>query len=395
MLFITTLSKTNTMTLFRRGLLVACLAIGSLVAISSCSKDYSDDTEIPKVLEPTLYSGNNNNYVYAIDPLTGAKKWEFNAKSPVVANVVIHNNAAWVGTTGGMLYKLDRITGKVISERNMGAPIVVAPLTRNNILYVASGSKLHSIDNGTLATIFEANAGTAISGAPTMNRIEGKEHEYVFLSNIGGQVKTFRADSLFDGWTFTSPLPGAFNSAVCVENESVAYIGNQNGFLYAINTRDGSMKWSYRTDGGIASSPITIGGNILFGSNDTYFYSIDTETGRLRWRIKTGDRITGSAYVYNQNVYFGSYDKEFYCVDIIDGVVTWKIPTPAIIKSSPVVYQNRIYFTGYDNVLYCLDPEDGGQYWTKNIYGQSDGSVMIDGISSVSVAATDGNHILK
>lgn len=383
------------MTLIRRGLLIACLAITSMVGISSCSKNYSDDTAIPQTLVPTLYTGNNNNFVYAIDPLNGSKLWEFNAGSPVVAGVVIHNNAAWVGTTAGMLYKLDRITGKLISQRNMGDAIVVTPLTRNNVLYVAAGSKLHFIDNGTLGTIFEANAGFPISGAPTIEAILGKEHEYVFISNAGGQVRTFRADSLFNGWTFDAPTPGAFTSSVCVENDEVAYIGNENSFLYAINTRDGSLKWSYKTDGGIASSPLIIGGNVLFGSNDTRFYSIDSETGRLRWRIATGDRITGSAYVYQQNVYFGSYDKEFYCVDIIDGVVTWKIPTPAIIKSSPVVYQDRIYFTGYDNILYCLDPEDGGQYWTKNIYGQSDGSVMIDGLSTVVVPATDGNHPLK
>jgi len=384
------------MTLFRRGLLVACLAIGSLVAITSCSKDYSDDTQIQQVLEPTLYTGNNNNFVYAVDPLTGTKKWEFNAKSPVVANVVIHNNAAWVGTTAGMLYKLDRITGKVISERNMGASITTTPFVLDSRIFIAAGSVIHFIDNGTLESIDQNDVGARITSAPSHAEFLAFENaDILFVTTETGQVKALSAALLDLIWTFNAPSPGAIISSVCNLDDLTAIVGSQSGDLYAINIFDGALKWTYETDGGIASSPITIGGNVLFGSDDTYFYSVDSETGRLRWKIKTGDRITGSAYVYNQNVYFGSYDKEFYCVDIIDGVVTWQIPTPAIIKSSPVVYQNRIYFTGYDNVLYCLDPEDGGQYWTKNIYGQTDGSVTIDGVTSVSVAATDGNHSLK
>lgn len=382
------------MNICRRSLLAAGLAVTSMFTFNSCKKEYSNDTVIPKEVSTTLYIGNNNNFVYAMDPLTGEKKWELNAGSPVLTSVVIHNNAAWISSSAGILYKVNRITGKIINQRDFGAPILVTPLSYNNILYVAAGSRLHLIDNGTLATIHSGDAGGIITGAPTIHDIVGKAHKQVFVS-AQNTVRTFREDSLFTNATFTAPDPGSFVSSPCVENDSIMYIGNQNGKVYAVNTRTNAVKWSYTTGGAITSTILTIGGNILFGSYDSRFYSLDTETGRLRWSIKTGDRISSSPFVYKQNVYFGGYDRNVYNIDIIDGTVNWKVPTVGLIKGSPIVYKDKVYIAGYDQIMICIDTETGEQHWNKTIGGLVEGSPMLDDVTISIVPATDGAHPLK
>lgn len=382
------------MKIFRQSIILGGIALLGLGTLNSCKKEFSEEPVIEAVATPSVYIGNNNNFVYALDPTTGAKKWEINAGSAVLASVVVHDNAAWVASSAGMLYKVNRATGKVVAERNFSAPILVTPLVYDGKIYVAAGSKIHLIDNTALTTIFSEDAGGAITGAPTIHNILGVEYPMLFVS-AQNTVRSFRYDSLFVNTTFTAPDAGTFAMSPCIENDTVMYIGNLNGKVYAVNTRNNTVKWSYTSGGPITSTVLTIGGNILFGSADRNFYSIDTETGRLRWKHLTGGEITGAPYVYNQNVYFGSFDKFVYCIDIIDGEVVWQLETPALMKGSPVVSQEKVYIAGYDQIMYCLNAEDGKQYWTKNIGGTVDGAPMVDNIDTESVSAIDGNHPLK
>lgn len=382
------------MNIFRRNLLLVGLAVSGVFVLQSCSKDFSPDTVIPKEVTSTVYIGDNSNFVYALDPDNGEKKWELNTGGPVLANVVIYDNAAWIGSTSGMLYKVDRATGAIINSRNMGSAISVTPLKFKDNLYVAAGNTLHMIDKNTLQSLFTGAAGGSITGAPTGHSILGFEHDHVFVS-AGNTVRSFRYDSLFVNTTFTCPDPGSFEMSPCIENDTVMYIGNTNGNVYAVNTRTNAVRWSYTTGGAIYSTLLTVGGNILFGSHDSRFYSIDTETGMLRWNIKTGDRISSAPYVHNQDVYFGGYDKHVYCIDIIDGVVKWKVPTVGLIKGSPVVAKDKVYIAGYDQIMICLDAETGEQHWNKNIGGMVDGAPMVDNISSIYVPAIDGSNPLK
>jgi outer membrane protein assembly factor BamB len=41
-----------------------------------------------------------------------------------------------------------------------------------------------------------------------------------------------------------------------------------DGNMYALHLEDGSLRWQFATGGPIESSPISYGGNIIFGSYD-------------------------------------------------------------------------------------------------------------------------------
>ena len=64
----------------------------------------------------TIYFGSTDNFVYAVDGKTGAKKWSFETKSPIQSSPAIGSNGnVYIGSD--MLYCLDGKTGAKIWER--------------------------------------------------------------------------------------------------------------------------------------------------------------------------------------------------------------------------------------------------------------------------------------
>lgn len=373
-----------------RNYFLAICAIFCLGSLTACHK-YSTDTPFPDVYTATIFTASNNKIVYALDPKTGATKWKFSVSAEVHATPVLFANALWVGTIDGNLYKINKLTGELIESENLGGPIEGTPLPNGATLLVPSGNQLLAINPDDLSTDWAYNMGSAIVSSPTIHNIDGGEQNAIFIAGIGNTVAALKQGG-FLLWTYTPATAGAFYSSPCVVNDSFLYIGNDNGNMYAVYTKDGSQKWAYPTQGQVRSSPISIGGNVLFGSNDRNFYSVDTATGLLRWKLLTQDIITSSPSVYNQDVYFGGYDNMIYCIDIIDGTIKWKKPTFGLIKSSPVIANGSVYFSSFDKNLYKLDANDGSQKWVKDIYGQMECSAIVDGIDTVSVPSINGNY---
>jgi outer membrane protein assembly factor BamB len=379
------------MNLRRRYWALAASAIFTLAGLNSC-KDMSSDLPLPDVYTQTLFVSSNNQIVYAVDPVSGNRKWKLAVDGEVHATPVLHTGALWISTTAGTLYKLNQQYGTEIIKRTFGGGIVGTPLGYGKgMLLVVSGNTLHAIDVNTLADVWTYDAGSPVLTSPTSHRIAGIQDNAIFISTTGNKVIALDPLGALL-WEFIPSTNGAFYSSPCVVNDSFLYVGNDNGYMYSVKTQDGSEKWRFLTDGQIKSSPIHIGGNVMFGSNDRTFYSVDSSTGQLRWKVKTNDIIQSSPSVYNQYVYFGSYDGSIYCIDIIDGKVKWKSLTFGLIKSSPLLYRGDVYFGSFDKNLYRLDANDGSQKFVFNVNGQMECSPIIDSVGGAAVPSISGNY---
>lgn len=380
------------MNLLSKRILLACCAALSLAYLPSCKNTFSDDLPLPDIYTPSVFVASNNKIVYAVDVASGETKWKHSVDGEVHATPVLHREALWIGTTEGTLYRLDYKTGEEIETRTFPGPISGTPLIYGPGLIVVAGSQVFNINPDDLeADFWTYNMGGTINASPAVHNIAGGAQNAVFVAGENNSVVALDADGEVL-WQYTPTEAGAFYSSPCVSNDSVLYIGNDNGNLYAVYTTDGSERWSFETQGQIRSSPIQIGGNVLVGSNDRHLYSVDSATGLLRWKIQTADQIVSSPAVFNQFVYFGSYDMYFYCVDIIQGEVEWKIPTFGLIKSSPLIHDGAVYFGSFDKNLYKLDAKDGSQYWVKNIQGTMECSPILDTVGGAVVPSISGNY---
>ena len=119
------------------------------------------------------------------------------------------------------------------------------------------------------------------------------------------------------------------------------YFGSQDKCFYALDKKNGLMKWKYDTAGIIHSSAaIDIFGNVYFGSNDGKVYSL-TPAGLLRWAYSTGNAVQSSpALSTNGYVYVGSDDFTIYALQISNGVMAWKYKTNGAVRSSVALGKN-------------------------------------------------------
>ncbi len=118
--------------------------------------------------------------------------------------------------------------------------------------------------------------------------------------------------------------------------------------------------WRFKTDGGIAASPVVAKNTVYIGSWDGYEYAVDSLTGYQKWKTYLGKTtgncnpsligVTSSATVQNNVVYVGGGDSYWYALDAYTGEVLWKVFTGENSAdkgfynwSSPLVYKGYAY----------------------------------------------------
>lgn len=237
--------------------------------------------------------------------------------------------------------------------------------------------------------------------------------------NHGPLTDPAKVATLAPGWTFPdsagvvlNPPPGPFRaSPIVVKN--VVYIGNSNGYFYAINAADGTLKWQYPSVGsqaltstfisnpsseGIASaaSYARIGGTdaVIFGAPDRSIgagqgsgrlFALNAQTGAEIWKspeiavlllpTNTHEQIGySSPLVFNDHVYIGVGDHgddpiqrgKVVAVNLADGTVdggfgffsTGPPRGGGVWGSQAAWIDNALYVTTGNSNVYDGPPDD-------------------------------------
>ncbi len=153
----------------------------------------------------------------------------------------------------------------------------------------------------------------------------------------------------------------------------------------------GNLKWAFKTDGKIFSSPIVQDGIVYIGSEDGFLYAIKEETGKTHWKFKTGGAVHSSPAIFKNTVYIGSFDGHYYAIDTKTGHLKWKFKTGGehwsgevsflgmkpvdrymddlwdFFLSSPVVNPDEkkpsVFFGSSDGNVYALNANTGQLKW--------------------------------
>jgi outer membrane protein assembly factor BamB len=199
--------------------------------------------------------------------------------------------------------------------------------------------------------------------------------------------KTF---SNFDPLKWKFKTAGKIFSSPAIANK-IAYVGSNDGSLYAINTNDGILKWKLQTNGAVSSSPAVYNNVVYSCSYDGNCYAANATNGKVLWKFKTGGEKKVGDYglwtmkpanmymedlfdfflsspvidAVNKNaaVYFGSSDGNLYALDAATGALKWKFKTKGIIHTSPAIYNGIVYIGSWDTYLYAIDAQTGKEKW--------------------------------
>src|SRR4051812_26786141 len=83
----------------------------SIFSVASCKSEFSEDLPLPATTSPSVFISSDNGFVYALNPVTGAKKWEFYAGAAVKGVPYLFMGRLYVVSVDGYLHRLDPETG--------------------------------------------------------------------------------------------------------------------------------------------------------------------------------------------------------------------------------------------------------------------------------------------
>jgi orotate phosphoribosyltransferase len=183
-----------------------------------------------------------------------------------------------------------------------------------------------------------------------------------------------------DKWNFASPDPNFFHrvpkSFPATDGKRV-YFGSDCGEFWALNSKDGSVAWSFRVHANghknIWSAPAIHDGKVFFGSYDGNVYCLDAETGSEIWRFTGADWVGSSPALAPElgllfiGLEFAVEGKRgsIAALSIRTGEKVWEHLTARYTHASPAYWPDRRFVAcgSNDNEMFLFDAPTGKVLW--------------------------------
>jgi outer membrane protein assembly factor BamB len=161
-------------------------------------------------------------------------------------------------------------------------PYKIQPIAANGKLYISTARGLYtfSATNGALLWVFPTEV--PLGHSPTIVTVNGKS--IAFVGGYDHKIHALDANTgaAITGYTSFEAAAGFETNPLVVNN--TIYAGNRDGYFYAMDAINGSLKWKYKTDGPILFSAAYKDGVVYFASNDALAYALNATTGALIWK---------------------------------------------------------------------------------------------------------------
>ncbi len=327
------------------------------------------------------------------------KLWEFPVSSPIYSPPLVTGEFVIFGSESGTLHAVDKNGQARWRFQVPSAKIFSRPVTDGKLIFFgATNQKFYALDKrGQLKWQFASRE--RIKSDPT--GLEG----VVYVTSYDGHIYALSTDRGKKLWQFPpkekappeaaegeeppaaappalDPMPQAFSYSAPFIKDGVLFVGNLDGYLYAIQTSDGALKWRFKAQEGITSSALVEDGLVYFGSKDDHLYALDAASGQeVKWKFKAKDDILSSPKIIDGVLYVGSNDKNFYALDPKTGKEKCHFTTKGPIISYGVVYKNLIFFSGGqgDQSLYGIDRNSCKAFFSMKTGYKIESDPVLDG----------------
>ena len=152
--------------------------------------------------------------------------------------------------------------------------------------------------------------------------------------------------------------------------------------LYAINTKNGAVKWTHKFKDGSFVPPVIADDGILYyrGIYDPNLYAIEPENGEIIWSLNLADPCSGLFEPYTWKDYYGNTHTSFEYLKFSCG---W---------SQPVVAPDETIYVNVTGPYLAAVYPDGTIKWIKKI-GALGGFTLTVDKKGLIYAASDDKHL--
>lgn len=358
-------------------------------------------TAQPVVQNGTVYFGDWDGDVYAVNLRNGSVKWEADVKDRITSTAALYDGVVYVayGSMHPSIVALSEKTGNVIWQVTLNSSENepwASPIIYNGLLYIGVARGFNLPENN---------------------------------SSVKGEMFALNASSGKVAWNFTSAVgnsggAGIWGSVAIDPKLNSIYFGtgnpyvNTNNVLYSdsiisLNATSGSLNWVYINrfapttndlDYGSTPNLFTIGaGNsteqaVGLGSKDGYYYVVNAANGAYIRRVQLTSYadlgiigLPGFVYPYgrsNPEVFIPSYYFNSItgacCSQIAalfpsNGTIAWQFLTndSGFIFGSVAVVPGAIIFGDDAGNLYAISSSSGKQFLRTNINVTIEGGISV------------------
>ncbi|HJV97249.1 MAG TPA: PQQ-binding-like beta-propeller repeat protein, partial [Albitalea sp.] len=173
-------------------------------------------------------------------------------------------------------------------------------------------------------------------------------------------------------------LGGPIYAPAAVQGE-MAYVGNADGVMVALDTRGGKVVWSFAAGRPIHGEATVTADAVFFAADNGRLYRLDRASGKETWRYELDDgrvaRVLPNPFVYDYDhiaprpvladgvLYVGSADGGLHAVDAARGERIWRFASEGKVRSSAAVHGNTVVFGTLANHIHQLDRASGRERW--------------------------------
>ena len=268
--------------------------------------------EQKEISDVTLYVRSSLGTVSALDAETGQAKWTTQAGTPGYPSYSVSATDTYVVTiSGSTLYLLDAESGEVL----------------------------------------DAVSTNYIPGAtPTVNG------DLIYIPTWKGLVEVVSATDL-GRMQFTVGSSGRISTPITV-SQSTASWSTSAGHIYVANSNSPGLLYHFQSLDQIATSPVSMDGNLYATSTDGFTYALDEATGDVKWRYSAGGPIEEAPLAVEGCIYVTTIDGQMSALDAASGEVKW---LGSGIDRFVAVSDSAIYCITMDGMLTAFDRSTGGK----------------------------------
>ena len=190
-------------------------------------------------------------------------------------------------------------------------------------------------------------------------------------------VSTLVAVSLADRTElWRTPLGETSRSGVTIEGTN-AFVGDQEGAVYAVSLENGTITWSAEMDGRVDSAVAVADGQVVAVARNTdtaqvVVAAFDESTGERSWpaqAIQANSTAGTAPSAGGGSLFIGSADRRVRALDSENGTERWA--TLALSLFSPATSlafdDDGVFAADIAGGLYRLDAADGGRRWSYQL----------------------------
>ena len=263
-----------------------------------------------------IYFGCQDGKLYALDPVTRTKKWEFDTHAIIYTTPTLaaDGSAIYVVSGDSVLHAVSA-TDHVELWRHAGG---YGYAFTASLAVAADGTIYFGASDGNLVALhpdgtdkWNVAARSLVYSCPAV----ASDGTVYFTSYNDGRLLAVSSDGVLK-WTFTAS--GVVAASPVIGADGTIYFGDGNGVFYAVNP-DGTPKWKNPSRIGapiVSTAAVRADGTIIFGAHDFRLHALNPD-GTEKWKTNlTGDEILSSPVIApDGTIYVGSEDGKVYAVN--------------------------------------------------------------------------------